>query len=338
MKIAFIGAGRWAVALSLVLHRKGNEIKMWEYSEERLKELLKTRTLPDLPANISIPTEIEISNDLEYVLQSAQIIFFAIPSQALRSVLTKMSPFRFNTQEEKVLIKRPILVSAIKGLENNTNKRMSQIIKEFFPDLKVVVLAGPGIPYELAEGKPTSLVAASTDTFSALDIQTILSDQTLRVYTHHDVVGVELGGALKNIIAIAAGICDGLKLGDNAKSALITRGLAEITRLGVAMNANPLTFAGLSGIGDIIVTSYSRYSRNRLVGEMIAQGKEIKELERSLSGIAEGISTIVSARALGAKMRLELPIIEEMHAILYQGADINKSIKKLMERTLKKEM
>ncbi|MCX8015580.1 MAG: glycerol-3-phosphate dehydrogenase, partial [candidate division WOR-3 bacterium] len=158
-----------------------------------------------------------------------------------------------------------------------------------------------------------------------------------QVYTHSDVVGVELGGALKNIIAIAAGICDGLKLGDNAKAALITRGLAEITRLGIAMNANPMTFAGLSGIGDIIVTSYSPYSRNRLIGEMLAQGRDLKESEKSLSGIAEGITTITSARALGAKMHLELPIIEEMHAILYKGTDINKSIKKLMERPLKKE-
>lgn len=338
MKIAFIGAGRWAIVLSLILHRKGNEIKMWEFSQERLQKILQTRKMPDLPDSVLIPENIEISDDLNKTLQLAEIVFFAIPSQTLRSVLTKITPFRFNAQPNKLHNNSPILVSAIKGLENNTNKRMSEVIKEFFPNLRTVVLAGPGIPYEIAEGKPASLVTASHDTLAANNIQKLLSFENLRVYTHLDIVGIELGGALKNVLAIAAGICDGLKLGDNAKAALITRGLAEVTRLGIAMNANPMTFAGLSGIGDVIVTSYSPYSRNRLLGEQIAKGNNLEQTTKALTGIAEGVATTISAKGLGSKMRLELPIIEEMYAILFKNSEITRSIKQLMERPLKKEI
>ena len=333
MSIAFVGAGRWAMTLALILHRKNLEIKMWEYSQGRLEKILQTRKLSDLPDSITIPEEIEISDDLEKTLQSAEVIIFAIPSQELRGVLTKISPFRYNAQKDT----NPILVSAIKGLENNTNKRMSTIIKEFFPNLRIVILAGPGIPYEIAEGKPASLVVAGQDVLAAEKVQNLVSYENIRVYTHQDVVGVELGGALKNIIAIAVGICNGLNLGDNAKSALITRGLAEITRLGITMNANPMTFAGLSGIGDIIVTSYSPYSRNRLLGEQIGKGYNLDQTTKLLTGIAEGVTTTKSAKELGSKMRLELPIIEQMYTILFQKADIVKSIKRLMGRPLKNE-
>ncbi len=338
MKIAFIGAGRWAMTLALVLHRKGHDIKMWEFSRERLEKFIKTKKIPDLPDSTLIPENIIISDDLEKTLESAEIIIFAIPSQTLRSVLTKMSPFRFNINQNQSHHKDPILVSAIKGLENNTNKRISEMIKEFFPNLKIVILAGPGIPYEIAQGKPASLLVASSDMLVVDIIQKLLSLENLRIYTHPDVVGVELGGALKNIIAIAAGICDGLKLGDNAKAALITRGLAEITRLGISMNANPMTFAGLSGIGDVIVTSYSPYSRNRLFGEQIAQGNSFEQTTKVLNGIVEGVATTTSAKALATKMRIEAPIIEEIYAILFQHTDIKRSIKRLMERPLKKEM
>lgn len=333
MKIAFIGAGRWAMTLALILHRKGNEIKMWEYSQKRLTEINRTRRLADLPDSILIPADIKITNDLEEVLQSPEIIFFAVPSQSLREVLVKI----LNIKHQISNIKRTILVSAIKGIERTTNKRMSEIIKEFYPNFDIVVLAGPGIPYEIAEGKPASLVVASNSSDVAMRLQELMSYENLRVYSHSDVVGVELGGALKNIIAIAAGICDGLKLGDNAKASLITRGLQEITRFGIAMNANPMTFAGLSGIGDIIVTSYSPYSRNRVLGEEIARGANLEKTTKSLTGVAEGVVTTISAKALGAKMRLELPIIEEIYTILYHDAEIIKSVKRLIQRPLKRE-
>ena len=342
MKISFIGAGRWATTLALILHRKGNEIIMWENSPDRLAKVNDTRQLSDLPDSILIPKDIIITDDLEHTLNSPEFVFLTVPSQSLREVLIKITPFRFfytnKTIENKLCNKRPILVSAIKGLENNTNKRMSEIIKEFYPDLHVVVLAGPGIPYEISEGKPASLVTASHSFDAASRVQELLSFENLRVYTHLDVVGVELGGALKNIIAIAAGICDGLKLGDNAKSALLTRGLAEITRIGIALNANPLTFAGLSGIGDIIVTSYSPYSRNRWFGEKIAAGTEINKTLDLLSGVAEGVLTTTSARNLGSKLRIETPIIDEIFLILFQKHDITKSIRRLMQRPLKKEI
>jgi glycerol-3-phosphate dehydrogenase (NAD(P)+) len=342
MRISFLGAGRWAMTLALILHRKGNEVIMWENSTERLIKINDKRKIADLPDSILIPQDIIVTGDLEQVLQSPEIIFFAVPSQSLREVLIKISPFRFlkssRTSENKLTDKNPILVSAIKGLENNTNKRISEILKEFYPGLNIVVLAGPGIPYEISEGKPASLVTASNSSDATSRIQELLSYENLRVYTHLDVVGVELGGALKNIIAIAAGICDGLKLGDNAKSALLTRGLAEITRIGIAMNANPMTFAGLSGIGDIIVTSYSQYSRNRRFGEKIAQGTEINKTLDSLGGVAEGVQTTISAKKLGAKMRIETPIVDEIFLILFQNHEITKSIKHLMQRPLKKEI
>jgi glycerol-3-phosphate dehydrogenase (NAD(P)+) len=336
MKIAFIGAGRWAITLALTLNRKGNEVKMWEFSKEKLDILLKTRKISDLPDTILIPDSIYISNTIEEVLETSEVVFFAVPSQSLRSVLIKISPFRFSSTN-KLATKTPILVSAMKGLENSTNKRISEILNEFYPAAKIVALVGPGIPYEIAEGKPASLVAVSDSNGAARSIQEILSYENLRVYTHSDVIGAELGGALKNVIAIATGICDGLKLGDNAKAALLTRGLAEITRLGIAMNANPMTFAGLSGIGDLIVTAYSPYSRNHLLGVTISRGIHIEQAIRSMTGIAEGAATTISAKSLGLKMHLELPIIEEINSILFQNHDITKSIKRLMQRPLKKE-
>lgn len=335
MKIAFIGAGRWAMTLALVLWRKGNEVKMWEFSEERISEFNKTRKISELPNSIEVPNDLIITNDLERVCEKAEMIFFAVPSQSLRNVLTQISPFRFlNNVDDKT----PILISAMKGLENNTNKRMSQILKEFYPHLKVVVLSGPGIPYEIAEGKPASLIVASIDNSGVKFVQENLSTDTLRIYSQSDLVGTELGGALKNVIAIAAGICDGLKLGDNAKSAIITRGLAEITRLGIAFNANPMTFAGLSGIGDIVLTSYSPYSRNRVFGEKIGQGLKTKEASALFTGVVEGVATTLTAKKIGTKIRLELPIIEEIYEILYNDADTIKSVKKLMLRPLKKEI
>jgi len=337
MKVTFIGAGRWAITLALVLYRKDNEIRMWEYSKERLKNILDKRTTPDLPSSIQIPKNIAISDDLEKSLESAEIIFFAVPSQILREVLIKISPFRFIVDQNIISKRRPILVSAIKGLENNTNKRMSEIIKEIFPNSRIVVLAGPGIPIEISAGKPASLVAASHDMIAAVEIQKILSFENLRVYTHADVVGVELGGALKNVMAIAGGICDGLELGDNAKAALLTRGLAEITRLGIAFNSNPMTFAGLSGMGDLIVTAYSPYSRNRICGELLGKGDDLEKITKSLTGVAEGIATTVSAKGMASKIRLELPIIDEIQSILFKGSNITKSIRRLMERPLKME-
>ncbi|MCX7785147.1 MAG: NAD(P)-dependent glycerol-3-phosphate dehydrogenase [candidate division WOR-3 bacterium] len=336
MNISFIGAGRWATTLALILNRKNHQITMWEASAERYEKIIRQRTLPDLPDTITIPSNITITNNLEEVLASVEIIVLAVPSQALRNVLTKFFATRIDN--------RVIWVSAIKGIENQTYKRMSEIIKEFFPDAKIAVLAGPGIPYEIALGLPASLVVASSHQDIALRIQQLFSYENLRCYTQSDVVGTELGGSIKNVIAIAAGICDGLQLGENAKAALLTRGLAEMTRLGIAMNANPMTFAGLAGIGDLIVTSYSPYSRNRYIGEKLGQGIPISSLINSLTGVAEGIATATSAKNLSTKMHLDLPVINEVFTILSQPIKdrtietiIKESIGRLMSRPLKSE-
>ncbi|MEO0091575.1 MAG: NAD(P)H-dependent glycerol-3-phosphate dehydrogenase [candidate division WOR-3 bacterium] len=336
MNISFIGAGRWATTLALILNRKNHKIVMWEGLAERYEKITNQKTIAELPDNITLPSTITITNNLELALESPEIIVLAIPSQVLRSVLTKFFSFRIDT--------RVIWVSAIKGIENKTYKRMSEIIKEFFPDAKIAVLTGPGIPYEIALGLPASLVVASAHQDVAYRIQHLLSYDNLRVYAQSDVVGAELGGAIKNVIAIAGGICDGLQLGDNAKAALLTRGLAEITRLGIAMNANPMTFAGLAGIGDLIVTSYSRYSRNRYIGEKLAQGIPISSLLTTLNGVAEGITTAISVKNLSDKMRLELPVINEICTILSQSTIdkpietvIKESVARLMSRPLKSE-
>ncbi|MBS4015107.1 MAG: NAD(P)-dependent glycerol-3-phosphate dehydrogenase [Candidatus Latescibacteria bacterium] len=335
MKITFVGAGRWAMTLALILHQKKNTIAMWEYAPERIEHINRTRKMPELPDSIEVPSDLIVTDELEQVFDNIDMIFFAVPSQVLRNVLITISPFRFaNITNGKL----PLIVSAMKGLENNTNKRMTQILKEFYPHLKIVVLSGPGIPYEIAAGKPASLVVASNDTNAAKLVQDALSTDLLRVYLQSDVIGTEFGGALKNVIAIAAGICDGLQLGDNAKAALITRGLIEMSRIGIAFNANPMTFAGLSGIGDLMVTAYSQYSRNRLFGEKVGQGLSSDEALALFNGVVEGFATTMTAKKLGAKMRLELPIIEEIADILYNHTDLTKSVKKLMQRPLKKEM
>ncbi len=336
MNISFIGAGRWAVTLALILNRKNHKVIMWEASAERYEKLTKQRTLSELPANITLPPDITITTNLEDALESPEIIVLAVPSQTLRSVLTRFFSVRIDN--------RVVWVSAIKGIENKTYKRMSEIIKEFFSEAKIAVLTGPGIPYEIALGLPASLVVASNHQEVAIRIQQLFSYDNLRIYTQSDVVGAELGGAIKNVIAIAAGICDGLQLGENAKAALLTRGLAEMTRLGIVLNANPMTFAGLAGIGDLIVTSYSSLSRNRNFGEKLAQGVPLASLLSSLTGVAEGVATTTSVKNLSTKLHLELPVINEIFTILSQPSKdiplttiIKESIARLMSRPLKSE-
>jgi glycerol-3-phosphate dehydrogenase (NAD(P)+) len=330
MKIGFIGAGRWGISLALILNRKGQTIKMWEYNAERVSNLNKTRRIPDLPENVTLPESIIITNNLAEVVKDAEILIFVITSQTLRSAADAVLKSQPNS--------RAILVSAVKGIEQNTLKRMSEILKEKFHGSKPVILAGPGIPYEVVTGLPTSLVAASDDTKACAKVQELFSFENLRVYSHSDMIGVELGAALKNVIAIAAGICDGLDLGINAKAALLTRGLAEISRLGLAMNANPLTFAGLSGMGDLIVTSFSHHSRNRQVGNELAKDKKLADIMVNLCGVAEGIETTRSAIALATKFHIEMPLTEEIGRILFENASPKESLNRLLKRKLKSEI
>ncbi|MEO0093621.1 MAG: NAD(P)H-dependent glycerol-3-phosphate dehydrogenase [candidate division WOR-3 bacterium] len=330
MSIGFIGAGRWGIALALILNRKGVSVKMWEYDPGRADALNEQRKIPELPATATIPETIVITNNLTEVLTDAEILVFAVPAQTLRSVVTTV--YEAKPSDET------ILVSVVKGIDQNTLKRMSEVIREKFDSAKLVVLAGPGIPYDVVAGSPTSLVAASDDAKACTLVQEVFSFENLRVYSHSDVVGVELGGALKNVIAIAAGICDGLNLGINAKAALLTRGLAEITRLGIALNANPLTFAGLSGMGDLIVTAFSPYSRNWQVGKELAKSKSLKSILESLPGTAEGVATAKAGIGLANKFRIEMPLTEEVNRILFENSDPRVSLQRLLKRQLKAEL
>jgi glycerol-3-phosphate dehydrogenase (NAD(P)+) len=334
MKISFVGAGRWALTLASVITSKGHEVKIWQPQTEISLVEHKERVLKDFPEGVELPDGLFISQDLAEVILECEIIFFAVPAQALRTVLVKMAPLSKSIQKNKNSL---ILVSAMKGIENSTYKRMSEILNEFYAGVKIVVLAGPGIPYEIMLKKPTALVTASDNLEAAEIIQHLLTTEYLRVYTQRDVVGTELGGALKNIYAIAGGICDGLKLGDNAKAALLTRGLYEMIRLGIALNANPMTFAGLAGVGDLIVTAYSAHSRNRLLGEKLARGIKLEEIIDTSRGVVEGVATTISAQKLGAKFGIELPIVDAIYEILFKGVELPKTIRKLMSRPLKTE-
>jgi glycerol-3-phosphate dehydrogenase (NAD(P)+) len=256
-------------------------------------------------------------------------VVFATPSHALAETARTVAPHISDTCAA--------VVTVTKGIDPGTTERLSVVLGRAIPRLPVVVLAGPGIPYDYALGDPTSLVAASEDTAAAELVRDSLSASNLRIYSSGDVVGVELGAALKNVFAIAAGIADGLKLGLNAKAALLTRGLAEMIRLGLAMNANPLTFAGLSGMGDLIVTAFSDKSRNHNLGLFLAQGLDLRSASAKLNGVAEGALTCRTARSLASRHRIEMPITEEVDAILYENADPQRSLRRLLGRSPKPE-
>lgn len=330
MSIGFIGAGRWGISLALILNRKGLSIKMWEYDSERVKNLNRNRKIPELPEPTEIPDSILITDNLNEVVRDTEVLVFVVPAQSLRSAVAAVYEAKPNNDT--------IFVSAVKGIEQKTLKRMTEVIREKFVSIQPVVLAGPGIPYDLVAGSPTSLVAAAEDKKASSLIQEIFSFENLRVYSHSDVVGVELGGALKNVIAIAAGICDGLGFGINAKAALLTRGLAEISRLGIALNANPLTFAGLSGMGDLIVTAFSPHSRNWQVGNQLAKGERLAPILNRLSGVAEGVTTTKSAIGLANKFRVEMPLTEEVNRILFEDSEPKESLARLLKRRLKSEL
>jgi len=329
MRIAFVGAGRWALALGIRLAANGHEISLWEASQDNLDRLTATRRHPDLPEDVAVPETMAVTNDLGRATAGAEMIVFAVPSDTLAAAVQQVS----------ALMPKPrALVTVTKGIEPKSLKRLSVTISETLPALPVVVLAGPGIPYDVALGDPTSLVAASTDDAAAAAVRDAFTGGNLRVYSHGDVVGVELGAALKNVIAIAAGVVDGIGLRINAKAALLTRGLAEITRLGLAFNANPMTFAGLSGMGDLIVTAFSDHSRNHTLGVAVGRGETTAAALSGLSGVAEGAVTVRSARALAGSQRVEMPITEEVYRMLYEGVSPRDSMARLLRRSPRQEI
>jgi len=329
MRIAFVGAGRWALALGIRLAAEGHETILWEFNRANLERLTSTRSHPDLPREFTVPPALSVTGDIGGAVATAQLVVLAVPSEALADVV----------QRVKTLSPTPqALVTVTKGIEPRSLKRLSITISDAMPELPVVVLAGPGIPYDVALGDPTSLVAASVSETAAATVRDAFTGGNLRVYSHGDVVGVELGAALKNVIAIAAGVADGIGLGINAKAALLTRGLAEITRLGLAFNANPMTFAGLSGMGDLIVTAFSEHSRNHTLGVAIGRGGTTAAALSGLAGVAEGAVTVRAARTLAGNQRVEMPITEEVYRMLYEGASPAESMKRLLRRSPRQEI
>jgi len=331
MKIGILGAGGWGTALSILLSSNGHKVTLWEFQPNVAHVLATKRVNEPLLPGVRIPDEVEITSELEQVVENAEIIVIAVPSHVVRSLTERMRSFSLQDK---------LVVSVAKGLENETLKRLSEVILENLPQLnsaQIVILSGPSHAEEVSRGVPTTVVAASESLESAKKIQRIFTTSTFRVYTNIDVIGVELGGSLKNIIAIAAGISDGVGYGDNTKAALMTRGLVEITRLGVAMGANPMTFAGLSGMGDLIVTCMSRYSRNRYVGEQIGRGRKLSEVLSEMVMVAEGVRTTKSAMALAEKYHVEMPITQQVYEVLFGNKDPQVAMSELMSRDLKVE-
>lgn len=331
MKISVIGAGGWGTTLSILLHYNGHNVTLWEYDKKNTKHMLKQRENETYLPGIKIPDELHITSDLLEASYDKNMIILAVPSQFLRSVVKEIKPYN---------IKDTILVSVSKGIENNSLLTMSQMIQEVFDDVspaQVGVLSGPSHAEEVSRRIPTAVVCACEDKGTAKTIQSTFMTSYFRVYTSTDILGVELGGAFKNVIAIGAGIIDGAKFGDNTKAAIMTRGVAEISRLGIAMGARPETFSGLSGMGDLIVTCMSRHSRNRFVGEKIGEGKKLKDILKHMSAIAEGVETSRSASHLARKFDIETPITNEVYKMLFEEKDPIKSTNDLMTRDMKEE-
>jgi glycerol-3-phosphate dehydrogenase (NAD(P)+) len=332
MKISVLGAGGWGTTLSVLLHYNGHDVTLWEFDPVYTETLRKTRLNELYLPGLKIPDEIEITHEINDAAHKKNMLILAVPSQFLRDTVKKINPSE---------LKDTILVSVAKGIEKNNLLTMSQMLKDVFPSLnesQVSALSGPSHAEEVSKRIPTAVVAASSDVETSKSVQSAFMNSYFRVYSSDDIIGVELGGALKNVIAIGAGIIDGAKFGDNTKAAIMTRGIAEISRLGVAMGSKPETFAGLSGMGDLIVTCMSRHSRNRYVGEKIGSGLKLNEVLASMQMVAEGVETTRSASLLSKKIGVETPIINEVYKILFEDKDPVKATTDLMTRDMKMEL
>ncbi len=331
MKVSVLGAGGWGTTLAVLLHYNGHSVTLWEYKKAYAKELAKHRENRIYLPGINIPDEIKITSDIEDSTNNKNLIVLAVPSQFLRKVVERIDYHS---------IKDTILVSVSKGIEKETLMTMSQMMKDVHHKLdknQIGVLSGPSHAEEVSKRVPTAVVAASISKETSKTIQSVFMNSYFRVYSSTDILGVELGGAFKNVIAIGAGIIDGAGFGDNTKAAIMTRGVAEISRLGLVMGARPETFAGLSGMGDLIVTCMSRHSRNRFVGEQIGKGKKLKEVLKSMEMIAEGVETTKSVNQLAKKYKVETPIANEVYKILFEDKDPIKATNDLMNRDMKFE-
>ncbi len=331
-KITVIGAGGWGITLAIVLDVNGCNVTLYEALPALYKNLINNREDKDKLPGIIIPQSISLSDNLKNSLDATDMVVFAVPSQYLRSVIRSIQGYDYSNC---------IIVNVAKGIENTSLKRMSEVLFEENKTIthgNYVILSGPSHAEEVARKMPTTIVAASNNMKAAVMVQELFNTSYLRVYTSDDVIGVELAGSLKNIIAIAAGILDGLGFGDNIKGALLTRGMTEMTRLGAALGAKKETFFGLTGIGDLITTCMSRHSRNRFVGEHLGKGESITEILKNMKMVAEGVETTRSAYQLSLKVGVEMPITEKMYRVLFENMSPTQAVKELMERDLKPEV
>jgi glycerol-3-phosphate dehydrogenase (NAD(P)+) len=330
--VAILGAGGWGVALANHLSAGGHQVRLWEFDLEAAVSLRKSRVIPSKLPGIKLDEKVLVTNDISEAASDSHIICFAVPSQSMRSAAALLCSKQF---EQKA-----ILVNLAKGIEVATLKRMSEVLQEVTggeTHQGICTLSGPSHAEEVARNIPTAVVAASKDEQLAREVQELFMAPRFRVYTSTDILGVELAGSLKNIIALASGMLDGLGLGDNTRGALITRGLAEIARIGKKMGADPMTFSGLSGIGDLVTTCLSRHSRNRFVGEQIGRGRKLDAILTHMTMVAEGVETTRSGHSLAIKHDVEMPITHEVHQVLFEGKSPTDAINDLMVRDPKSE-
>jgi glycerol-3-phosphate dehydrogenase (NAD(P)+) len=330
-QIAVIGAGGWGTALALVAARAGNQVRLWAHSPEVVEILQRERENKVYLPGFALPASITPSNELAEVLRDAEIVLTAVPSHVTRTINAQMQPY---------LQPQMIFVNATKGIEIETQMRMSEVVGDVLRDQfepRYVALSGPSFAQEVAKDEPCAIVAASHDKAAAEAAQAALSSTRFRVYTNNDVTGVEIGGALKNVMAIATGAVNGLGLGYNSAAALVTRGLAEMTRLAVRMGGRAETLAGLAGLGDLVLTCFGQLSRNRRVGFELGRGRKLEEIIGAMREVAEGVKTAQAAYALACKLKVEMPITTGVYEMLYGGKSPHELMVELMERPLKRE-
>jgi glycerol-3-phosphate dehydrogenase (NAD(P)+) len=329
LRFTVLGAGAWGTTLAVMLAEAGHEVALWAHRREAREELAARRRNEAYLPGVGFPESLRVAVDDTELSESADCYLFAVPSEHARATLRGIG---------SRLIGGASVLSVVKGIEEGTCRRMSEILEEELPGRRIAALSGPNLAREIAAGKPAGSVVASTDGELASQLASVLNGERFRVYTNRDLIGVELAGALKNVVALAAGMVDGLGFGDSAKAGIITRGLAEMTRLGVAAGAHPMTFAGLAGVGDLIATCMSPLSRNRRAGELIASGIPWEEARTRLGGVAEGVATVRGALQLAHRHGVEMPIAEQVRAVLYDGMAPMEAVPALMRREIKDEL
>jgi glycerol-3-phosphate dehydrogenase (NAD(P)+) len=325
---AILGAGGWGTALAVLWSKRGNAVTLWGHNPSRTGRMRETRENAEYLPGVKLPESIQVTSEIAHCLR-ADLIVFVTPSVALRSVATRIRDAGLDSET--------ILLSGTKGIEHGTGLRMTEVLHEIFPRNTVAVLSGPNLAAEVSQDLPSAAVLGCCNPKCAEELQSYLGSERFRIYSSDETIGIELGGALKNVFAIAAGAGDGFGLGDNSKAALVTRGLAELVRLGTAMGGNPRTFYGLSGAGDLIATCFSQLSRNRRVGERLGRGETVEQIVASTQTVAEGIPTAKSAYECARRFQIETPIIDQIYSVVHEGKPPAEAMQALLARDQKAE-